>query len=131
MGAPSAQVQSPQSSSFGKGTGNQITDQVNSSYDPQNSPQPSIGKGSNMGASMQGFQANQQYEAPEKMQGAQGAVTFPSQGGQPEMGMPNAYSNTIQNGQNLLDSQGSWDNSPKSMGGGTGSSGSSGKGKGA
>ena len=109
MGAPSAQVQSPQSSS-GKGIASSQGQETSS------------GKGS---------PSNQQYEAPEKMQGAQGTVTFPSQGGQPEMGMPNAYSNTIQNGQNLLDSQGSWDNSPKSMGGGKGSSGSSGKGKGA
>ena len=30
-----------------------------------------------------------------KGQGAQGAITFPGQGGQPAMGQPNAYSNTI------------------------------------
>ena len=106
MGAPSAQVQSPQSSS-GKGIA-QPQDQTNA-----------IGSGKG------GFQ----YGTPEQMQGSQGKVTMPGQGGQPEMGMPNAYSNTIQNGQNLLDSQGSWDNSPKAMG--KGSAGSSGKGKGA
>ena len=35
------------------------------------------------------------------LQGSQGAVTFPGQGGQPSMGQPNNYSNTV----------GSWDNS--------------------
>jgi hypothetical protein len=30
-----------------------------------------------------------------KGQGAQGAITFPGQGGQPAMGQPNAYPNTI------------------------------------
>lgn len=30
-----------------------------------------------------------------KGQGAQGAVTFPGQGGQPQMGQPNPYSNTV------------------------------------
>jgi hypothetical protein len=107
MGAPSAQIQSPQSSSSGKG--NQITDQIISSNATQDSPQPSIGKG---------------------MQGSQGAVTFPGQGGQPEMGMPNAYSNTVGPvDQGFGGQQGSWDNSPKPMG--KGSAGSSGKGKGA
>jgi hypothetical protein len=106
MGAPSAQVQSPQSSS-GKGIGNQTTDQLVYPNATQDSPQPSIGKGSGM-------------------QGSQGQVTFPGQGGQPEMGMPNAYSNTISpsGGQN-----GIADNSPKPMG--KSSAGSSGKGKGA
>lgn len=35
------------------------------------------------------------------LQGGQGAITFPGQGGQPSMGQPNNYSNTV----------GSWDNS--------------------
>lgn len=35
------------------------------------------------------------------LQGGQGAITFPEQGGQPSMGQPNNYSNTV----------GSWDNS--------------------
>lgn len=35
------------------------------------------------------------------LQGGQGAITFPRQGGQPSMGQPNNYSNTV----------GSWDNS--------------------
>ena len=106
MGAPSAQVQSPQSSSSGKGMGNQMENQILPSS-PPDSPQPSSGKGGGM-------------------QGSQGAVTFPGQDGQPEMGMPNAYSNTISpsGGQN-----GIADNSPKPMG--KGSAGSSGKGKGA
>ena len=79
-------------------------------------PQTSSGKGGGGGLQQGG-----------QMQG--GAVTFPGQDGQPQMGMPNAYSNTIGTGQQLLDSQGSWDNSPKPSG--KGSAGSSGKGKGA
>ena len=71
-------------------------------------------------------------QAPEQMQGSQGAVTFPGQGGQPQMGMPNAYSNTIDpnmtqgnGGQN-----GMWDNSTQPSGkGSAGTSGSSSKGK--
>jgi len=41
----------------------------------------------------------------QTMQGQQGAVTFPGQGGQPAMGQPNIYPNTI----------GSWDNPPTGM----------------
>lgn len=39
------------------------------------------------------------------MQGTQGAITFPGQDGQPAMGQPNQYPNTI----------GSWDNPPAGM----------------
>lgn len=39
------------------------------------------------------------------MQGQQGAITFPGQGGQPAMGQPNQYPNTIS----------SWDNPPTGM----------------
>jgi hypothetical protein len=39
------------------------------------------------------------------MQGQQGAITFPRQGGQPAMGQPNPYPNTIS----------SWDNPPAGM----------------
>jgi hypothetical protein len=46
-----------------------------------------------------------------KGQGAQGAVTFPGQGGQPQMGQPNAYSNTINPSDNTGMSQPS--SSPK------------------
>jgi len=108
MGAPSAQVQSPQSSSSGKG--------VTSS---QSSPS---GKG-----------GSQEYAAPEQMQGSQGALTFPGQGGQPEMGMPNAYSNTIDPNMTQGDAgqNGMWDNSSKPSGKGSAdNSGSSSKGKG-
>ena len=108
MGASSAQVQSPQSSS-GKGVA------------PSQGQQMSSGKG-----------GSQSLAAPEQMQGYQGAVTFPGQGGQPQMGMPNAYSNTIDpnmtqgnGGQN-----GMWDNSTQPSGkGSAGNSGLSSKGK--
>ena len=39
------------------------------------------------------------------MQGQQGAITFPGQGGQPAMRQPNPYPNTIS----------SWDNPPTGM----------------
>lgn len=39
------------------------------------------------------------------MQGMQGPITFPGQGGQPAMGQPNPYPNTIS----------SWDNPPTGM----------------
>ena len=108
MGAPSAQVQSPQSSS-GKGIA-QPQDQTNAI---------ASGKGGS------------QYGAPEQMQGSQGTVTYPGQGGQPEMGMPNAYSNTVGPvDQGFGGQQGSWDNSTQPSGkGSAGNSGSSGKGK--
>jgi hypothetical protein len=35
-----------------------------------------------------------------KGQGAQSAITFPGQGGQPAMGQPNPYPNTINSGNN-------------------------------
>lgn len=57
------------------------------------------------------------------LQGGQGAVTFPGQGGQPAMGKPNNYSNTV----------GSWDNSstqPNQTRGKGSSSASGGKSKG-
>lgn len=46
-----------------------------------------------------------------KGQGAQGAITFPGQGGQPMMGQPNAYPNTINSSDNTGMSQ------PRSIGG--------------
>ena len=119
MGALSAQIQSPQSSSSGKsGMVSDMADQNGSSQInpvPDNSQgnQPSIGKNGGM-------------------QGSQGAVTFPGQGGQPEMGMPNAYSNTIgpTAQQGIGGQQGSWDNSTQPNGkGSAGNSGSSSKGK--
>lgn len=57
------------------------------------------------------------------LQGGQGAITFPGQGGQPSMGQPNNYSNTV----------GSWDNSstqPNQTRGKGSSSASGGKSKG-
>jgi hypothetical protein len=112
MGSSFSSVQSPQTSG-GKSGG--IADQVNPPTTASSNPTvPNLSQSSGKGGAMQG---------------SQGKVTLPSQGGQPEMGMPNAYSNTIGTGQQLLDSQGSWDNSPKPSG--KGSAGSSGKGKGA
>jgi hypothetical protein len=121
MGSSLAQVQAPQSSSSGKGIGRSDgLDQNAIDADPAGfanwqqqknmQPQTSSGKGGGL-------------------QGSQGAVTFPGQGAQPQMGMPNAYSNTI-NPQPVQ--QSSWDNSNNPSGkGSAGSAGSSGKGKGA
>ena len=115
MGASFSSVQSPQTSG---GKSNGIADQVNPPTTASSNPTvPNISQSSGKGGGMQG---------------SQGAVTFPGQGGQPEMGMPNAYSNTVGPvDQGFGGQQGSWDNSPKPMGGGKGSAGSSGKGKGA
>ena len=68
MGAPTAQIQFPQSSQTSGKTG---------------------GLGPPLG----------------NMQGQQGQITFPGQGGQPAMGQPNQYPNTI----------GSWDNPASGM----------------
>ncbi len=51
--------------------------------------------------------------SPQGKSGGQGEVTFPTQGGQPKMGMPNAYSNTMQ----------PWDNQPSKQGQGFGGKG--------
>ena len=51
--------------------------------------------------------------SPQGKSGGQGKVTFPTQGGQPKMGMPNAYSNTMQ----------PWDNQPSKQGQGLGGKG--------
>jgi hypothetical protein len=113
-----AQVQSPQSSSTGKGNSpfSELPSSVNQAT-PNGSP---VGKGGGL-------------QEAAKLQGSQGSVTFPSQDGQPQMGMPNAYSNTVgPMDQGFGGQQSSWDNSPKPMGGGKGSAGgSAGKGKGA
>ena len=81
MGTPTSQVQSPQSSQTSGKTGGSTLS-------------PSVGQ-----AQPSGKTASQQ--TPQSMQGSQGAVTYPGQDGQPSMGQPNNYSNTI----------GSWDNS--------------------
>ena len=106
MGGFSAQLQSPQSSApAGKGAG------MSSMQMGQNPIQtPVLQK---MEKSMD-FQPNDGAIDPTQgMMGGQ--VTMPGQGGQPQLGMPNAYSNTVS----------PWDNSvnqPKQ---------GSGKGKGA
>jgi hypothetical protein len=51
----------------------------------------------------QQFQQGQQPQQPQQFQqrqGKGGSVTFPGQGGQPRIGQPNMYSNTV----------GQWDN---------------------
>ena len=49
---------------------------------------------------------NSPMGAPQGKGGAQGKVTFPGQGGQPQIGMPNAYSNTMQPWDNQGNQQG-------------------------
>ena len=115
MGASFSSVQSPQTSG-GKSSG--IANQVNPPTTASSNPTvPNISQSSGKGGGMQG---------------SQGAVTFPGQGGQPEMGMPNAYSNTIgpTAQQGNAGQGGSWDNSFNSSGKNS-AGGSSGKGKGA
>ena len=107
MGGFSAQLQSPQSSApAAKGAG------MSSMQMGQNPIQPSFPQ--KLENNMMQPQANDGAIDPTQgMMGGQ--VTMPGQGGQPQLGMPNAYSNTVS----------PWDNSvnqPKQ---------GSGKGKGA
>jgi hypothetical protein len=65
------------------------------------------GLGGALGNEMNPYQANLQGikgkgGSPSTMGMMGGKITLPGQGGQPELGMPNAYSNTIQ----------PWDNQP-------------------
>ena len=109
MGSSFSSVQSPQTS--GGKSGN-IADQVNPPTTASSNPTvPNLPQSSGKGGGMQG---------------SQGSVTFPGQGAQPQMGMPNAYSNTVGP---QPEQQTSWDNSSSPSG--KGSAGSSGKGKGA
>ena len=106
MGGFSAQLQSPQSSApAGKGAG------MSSMQMGQNPIQtPVLQK---MEKSMDSQPNDGAIDPTQGMMGGQ--VTMPGQGGQPQLGMPNAYSNTVS----------PWDNSinqPKQ---------GSGKGKGA
>ena len=110
MGGFSAQLQSPQSSApAGKGAG---MSSMQMGQDPIEQPfmekleknlfQPE----SNTGA----IDPTQNMTNGTGMMGGQ--VTMPGQGGQPKLGMPNAYSNTMQ----------PWDNQPQQpqAGGGKG-----------
>lgn len=104
MGAPSAATQVSQTGSSGKGN--------QSSSMNANLPASSGNTGSLSTVSSEPLSTP---SGKTGIQGAQGTVTTPSQGGQPVMGQPNSYSNTV----------GTWDNAsiqPKSP---------SGKGKGA
>jgi hypothetical protein len=61
----------------------------------QASQSPQLGKGSGINPIPQ--QSGQQNNVENFLTGlAGGKVTMPGQGGQPEMGMPNAYENTVQ-----------------------------------
>lgn len=104
MGTLTSQVQSPQSSQTSGKTGG-------STLSPSSGSTNSAGNGktgsyqdlpnqlnSNSGQKMSTVSSG---KGASPMQGSQGAVTYPGQDGQPSMGQPNNYSNTI----------GSWDNS--------------------
>lgn len=65
------------------------------------SPQTSSGKGGPMQSAINQVAAQTiQKPAPAPTTGKGGNVTYPRQGGQPQMGAPNPYSNTV----------GPWDN---------------------
>jgi hypothetical protein len=66
------------------------------SQDMQNQYPASASGGQGQMIGAQGTPQDAMGQMPQgKGQGAQGAITFPGQGGQPAMGQPNAYSNTI------------------------------------
>jgi hypothetical protein len=111
MGFQSASVQNPYSSAQqGKGQGLPNPDAQMSPNQPRMDAQQEM---------MRRFpqQPAQQMDMPmgapnvEQPQGAMGAITFPGQGGQPAMGQPNAYPNTINSSDNTGMSQ------PRSTGG--------------
>jgi hypothetical protein len=72
MGGFSPQIQAPQSQQSGKGS---VINQIPQQYGQQNDIQDALN-------GLKGL--------------AGGQVTMPNQGGQPQMGMPNAYANTVQ-----------------------------------
>lgn len=53
------------------------------------------GKGQNQGQEPFSVIPQQNINPPTQLDGGSGNVTYPGQGGQPKMGQPNAYSNTI------------------------------------
>lgn len=81
MGSPISQVQMPQQQGQVQGKG-QSTSSLQA---PANMPQP------------QDVMSNSPMPQPS---GKGGRITYPGQGGQPRMGQPNQYSNTV----------GPWDN---------------------
>ena len=86
------------------------------SQDMQNQYPASASGGQLTGA--QGTPQDAMGQMPQgKGMGAKGAITFPGQGGQPAMGQPNAYSNTI----NPSDNTGMAQKQPMSSGKGGGS----------
>ena len=141
MGGFSAQLQSPQSSSpAGKGAGmssmqmgqNPIQQSMPQNFE-SNMAQAPVNNGAmdptngQLGQMLQGNPA-QDLKNPYQTQlngmlnstGMMGGqVTMPGQGGQPQLGMPNAYSNTMQ----------PWDNQPEQpkAGGGKGMGGMGGQ----
>jgi hypothetical protein len=107
MGMQSASIQQSTNPSRGKGMGSSATSGSQGDFGNPNVdnagpmlPQFIQGPSNNgqwdptEGGGMSGIPNNQQYGQPSGKGGRN--VTMPSQGGQPRMGMPNAYSNTIQ-----------------------------------
>ena len=118
MGGFSAQIQPSQSSApAGKNAG---LSSMQMGMDPiEQSPQDQLLKTQQLQAEQPRFpQANQMPQdnvgpplgnsmgAPQGKGGAQGKVTYPGQSGQPKIGMPNAYSNTMQPWDNQSNQQG-------------------------
>ena len=118
MGGFSAQVQPNQSSApAGKNAG--LSSMQLGQNPIEQSPQDQLLKTQQLQAEQPSFpQANQMPQdnvgpplgnsmgAPQGKGGAQGKVTYPGQGGQPQIGMPNAYSNTMQPWDNQSSQQG-------------------------
>jgi hypothetical protein len=99
MGGFSAQLQSPQSSApAGKGAGMSAMQMGQNPIDPS-FPQKLENNLMQTEANQGAIDPTQNFMGSTGMMGGQ--VTMPNQGGQPQLGMPNAYSNTMQ----------PWDNS--------------------
>ena len=86
MGMQSASVQQPINQPRGKGSGQSLGPESQDNFNTMMDDQA--------GMVAPAVMPNNQYQQPSG-KGSRN-VTMPGQGGQPRMGMPNAYSNTIQ-----------------------------------
>lgn len=79
--------------SQGKGLGGLVTALQNNASTPSGKGQS---QDQNQGLNSIGSVAPQQsFTQPTQLDGGSGNVTYPGQSGQPQMGQPNSYSNTI------------------------------------
>jgi hypothetical protein len=94
MGMQSASVQQPINQPRGKGSGQSPSPEPQGNFDNFNAMMDDNLQMTAPAVMPDNQYQNNQYQQPRGKGGSN--VTMPGQGGQPRMGMPNAYSNTIQ-----------------------------------